>query len=471
MQKATLTDSALQKTLKKDKELLEKTRLPIITVSASYQEDLKGFHQLPEEDITPDIVYSRAHYSMALAVAVQAWENKINPEKAWVVDPTNYVAAQDWSSVTFTETVGKMLARTPLLKKLKDLADRFARNKLPILSSITPPLLYLTQDISRPILSLHIASGNILAELGKTTLQVVTDPHVREDYLNQAERENMYFLVFDQQTKLDFIAKAEELNKKINQNRIIVSGPPVDPRIIQNVQKKQIWQNTPKDPKPIKLCLTTGGLGTNKGELKTILDQLLPLLHQKPLPYQLLVYASTHLDFLKMVQELASKHNLTLNEIGGHDPAEFSHLADLAIPHSIKQHQPSLQNSPLSVIYHPQIVDANELLTHLAFPWADGFISKPSGDMAYDAVLSGSFLLTLQEWGEWEHNIRKIFEVEGVAKPAQVKNITEQLEILMTPTGQEPAWITQAMSKTKQLDPLFFSGTKNIVESYRKIAG
>jgi hypothetical protein len=170
-----------------------------------------------------------------------------------------------------------------------------------------------------------------------------------------------------------------------------------------------------------------------------------------------------------MAQHLARKYHLPLNEIGGHDPANFTHLADLVIPHSISSYQRSLKDAPLSIIYHPQIVDANELLTHLAFPWADGFISKPSGDMAYDAVASGSFLLTLQEWGEWEHNIRRIFVELGVAQKAQVKQIVAQLQQLQA-SQHQPTWITTAMSKTRQLDPLFTSGTKNIVKTYRKIA-
>ncbi|KUK79863.1 MAG: hypothetical protein XD95_0077 [Microgenomates bacterium 39_7] len=405
MQNSIFTDSDLQKTLKKDKELLEKTQLPIITVSSTYIEDLKGFHDLPEEDTAKDVVFSRAHYSMALAVAVQAWQDHIDPKKAWVVDPTNYVQAQEWSKIIFTETIGKTLARAPLLKKLKDLADRFARNKLPILASITPPLNYLTKNISQPILSLHIASGNILAAQGKQVVQMVTDPHVREDYLNEAERKNITFLVFDEKTKTDFIEKAVILNKKVDQDRVIVTGPPVDPRIVQFAQKKQIWQKG-----PLKMCITTGGLGTNKNEIKSLLDQLLPELRKKPSPYQVLVYAGTHFDIYKMVKQLAATHKVALNEIKSFDPANFKAGGKLSgLSNNHQTLHKTIKDNRLSIIYHPQIVDANELLTHLAFPWADGFISKPSGDMAYDAVASGSFLLTLKEWGEWEHNIRQIF--------------------------------------------------------------
>ena len=39
----------LANTFQKDKELFEKTAVPIITVSASFKEDLKGLHDLPEK--------------------------------------------------------------------------------------------------------------------------------------------------------------------------------------------------------------------------------------------------------------------------------------------------------------------------------------------------------------------------------------------------------------------------------------
>jgi len=44
---------------------------------------------------------------------------------------------------------------------------------------------------------------------------MITDPHVRADYLNEAERENVTFLVFDDKTKIDFLEKAAVLHKKV----------------------------------------------------------------------------------------------------------------------------------------------------------------------------------------------------------------------------------------------------------------
>ena len=176
-----LFDRALMRSRKLDKQFLENTRLPVITVSATFREDLKEMHGFHENEQIRDIVFSRAHYSMAVGIAVAAWGNKVDPDKAWIVDPTNYVSHDHWRSIVLTETIGKTLARHPFLKFLKDLVDRFGRGKLPILESITPPLLYLCQNIKKPILSLHIATGNILAAQGKKVIQVITDPHVRLD--------------------------------------------------------------------------------------------------------------------------------------------------------------------------------------------------------------------------------------------------------------------------------------------------
>ena len=115
-----LFDPYLVETFKKDRKFLETTKIPIITVSASYKEDLKKSHGFPNNDAIEDVVFSRAHYSMALGVAIKIWGEKIDAKKAWIVDPTNYVSHKNWSSIEITELVGKTLARHPLLKKIKD---------------------------------------------------------------------------------------------------------------------------------------------------------------------------------------------------------------------------------------------------------------------------------------------------------------------------------------------------------------
>jgi hypothetical protein len=435
-----LIDPTLQKALKQDRQSLLTTKIPIITVSASYKEDVKGMFGYPENETLQDVVFSRAHYSMAVGVAAAAWGKKMDPSKAWVVDPTNYVSAKNWKSIELTEDIGKVLARQPLLKKLKDFVDKFGRSKLPILSSITPPLLHLTADLDRPVLSFHIASGNILAEQGKTIVQMITDPHVREEYLNNVHRKNFYLLVFDENTKTEVLEKAKILDKKIDPKRVIVTGPPIDPRIISQRQNKRPWRNG-----PLKIAITTGGLGTNKKEIKKILEQLLPELRKRPHPYELLVYAGTHHDIYKMVLEMAAEAHVK--------------VADMTD-----------KKAKLRIIHHPQIVDANELLIKYGFPWADVFISKPSGDMAYDAVASGSALLTLAEWGEWEHNIREVFSQLGCARKAEVEHLVPQLQALTQAQGKTQSWLEQAMIATQKIDPLLISGAENILKAYRKIA-
>lgn len=434
-----LLDPNLVKVFKKDKEWLSQTEIPIVTVAGTMREDIKGWHGLVEDESVTDVVLSRAHFSMALAIATQAWGSQLNHRKAWLVDPTNYVSQDKWRSITLTETVGKVLARNPILKTVKDVIDRFGRQQLPILDSITPPLLYLTEGITKPILSLHVAAGNILLEHGKTVLQVITDPHVRYDYLTQIDNPKLTFCVFDQLTKDDLLEKVALLGKSIDPQRVVVTGPPIDPRVFAQRRKKRPWRSG-----KLNLCLTTGGLGTNKPEILELLEQLLPILRDNECSINLLVYCGTQQDLYTNCLDLARQNALTVGK-----------LEEL--------------QSNFRCIYHPQIVDANELLLTYGFPWADGFITKPSGDMAYDAVASGSFLLTLREWGEWESVIRERFEQQGIARPVVTDSILAQLNELMSAKGKSSSWIERAMLAAKKIPPRSINGTEAIIDAYSQL--
>lgn len=440
-----LLDANLAKTYALDRERLRQTKLPIVTVAGTFQEDLKRLYGLHESKGQNDVVFSRAHFSMAMGLAIQAWRetlqpnpdhltaSKLDPQKAWLVDPTNYVSWGDWRSVAITEEVGKLIARRPLLKIAKDFIDRFGRSKLPILDSITSPLLYLTEHVSQPIVSFHIAAGNILAGQGKKVIQVVTDPQVRPEYVLHANLPNTRYCVFDEATKLEFLEIAAMKKIAVHPDRVIVTGPPVDPRIVAARKDKIAWRNG-----PIRLCLATGGLGTNKGEIHQILQQLLPELRRQPAQYQVVVYAGTHGDIAQLVRELAHQEHIP---VGAN---RDTHAA-------------------LRILYHPQILEANELLIHYAFPWADGFLTKPSGDMAYDAVAAGCFLLTLKEWGIWEERIRQIFEQKEIAQVAEVSNIVGQLKKLRAATSGS-SWIETAMNHAFGIEKLFLLGDKKILD-------
>lgn len=433
-----LFDKFLIKTLRKDKELLEKTKIPTVTVSAAYREDLKRVHGYPTDDTIPDVVFSRAHYSMAAGIAVKAWGNKVDPNKMWVVDPTNYVSHKQWRSILLTEDIGKLLARNPSLKAIKDFIDRFGRAKLPILKSITPPLLHLTENIKYPILSLHIAAGNILIGQGKRVVQVITDPHVRDEYVFFADKDTALFCVFNEQTKTEFLEKAALMGKEANPDRVIVTGPPVDPRIVACREKKLPWRNG-----CLHLCLTTGGLGTNSKQMLQVVEQLIPRLKQKNCRFKLLVYASTHKDIRDEILRIAKENR-------------------------VKVGLKNDKKAELRVLYHPQLIDANEDLIKYAFPWAHGFITKPSGDMAYDAAASGSFILTLDEWGEWEEKIREVFEQKEISRVALTENIAAQLEVLTSAQGKAQSWVEKAMNNAQRIDPLFLHGAREIIEVVKK---
>ncbi len=434
-----LFDPLLVRAYAADKRYLEKTHIPIVTVSGTFREDVKDWHQLPADDIRRDIVFSRAHFSMALGVLRQAWGGTTDPTKAWMVDPTNYVAFSQYQSIAMTETIGKLIARLPLLQTVKAMIDKFGRSKLPILKSITPPLLFLTEEVKKPILSFHIAAGNLLLEQGKKVIQVITDPHVRPEYVKHADNENLSLCVFDQKTKDDAIELAGLSGQHLHASRVIVTGPPIDERILASRRYKAGWRSG-----PLHLCITTGGIGTNKPEIEQLLETILPQLRRQDCHLRLLIYAGTQTDIADLVKFLAKDQKVKINNL-------------------------SDAKGRLRLIYHPQLFNANELLIQYGFPWAHGFITKPSGDMAYDAVASGSFLLTLQEWGEWEHSVRAYFEQRGISREAVVDDFMDQITSLMSTKGQAQSWIERAMNATHRLEPEFYQGGKNIVKTYQDI--
>ncbi len=428
-----LPDKNLEKALAHDRERLTQTELPIVTVAGTFREDLKRLYGLPNNNTSPDTVFSRAHFSMAVAVATEVWGNRIQPDKAWLADPTNYVSAADWQKILLTELVGKTIARHTFLHKIKSFIDQFGRNKLPILDSITPPLLYLTEEITQPILSLHIAAGNILARQGKQVVQVVTDPHVRPEYIQNAELPNITFCVFDDRTQLEFFEVAAINHISVDPQRVIVTGPPIDPRIIAARDHKTPWRSG-----LLKLCISTGGLGTNSYEIRQVLTQLLPHLRREPCPYQLVLYAGTQKDIAEMGGRLAEENHVPVAEIGS-------------------------RRARFRIAYHPQILDANELLIKYIFPWADGLITKPSGDMAYDAVAAGCFLLTLSEWGIWEERIRELFEQRDIARRAETDQLITQLSLLQQAIRGR-SWIESAMNEALKIEKSFLKGSQKIIK-------
>jgi len=439
----TLLDSVTTDLLEGDRQLLKKTLFPIVTLSASFRDKVESQYDKEDGRNHPDVVFSRAHYSMALAVAIAAWgTKKARPERAWLVDPTNYVQREDWKKAASMELVGRILARSPVLNWVKqNVIDRYARSRLPITPAIQGPLLYLMEEVERPIISLHIETGNMLAQVGKEVIQVVTDPHVREDYLYQAQLPNIRFCVFDEATKKEFLEKADSMQKKVDQSRVIVTGSPIDPRVVsaRSAKEPHSWQR-----RELRILLTTGGLGTNKEELGRVLTSLLPLLRRrKHLPVQVVYYAGTNLDHKKMVQNIARAAEIPLGE--ANDPT-----------------------ARLRVLYADDLVDANSLLLSYGFPWADVVVAKPSGDMAYDAVAAGCALLLLKPWGEWEKVIAKNFIQQKVAQWAEGDEFALQIEQLAGFGEKRGArsvpWISAAIEKSLSLPRSQWSGAKRILE-------
>ncbi|MEI6690816.1 MAG: hypothetical protein WCL07_03660 [bacterium] len=427
----------LRKTAHEERHLLEAVQIPIVTVSATFKEELEAKFGEKIEGEVQDVTFSRAHYSMANALVVAATKNK---KTFWMIDPTNYVSAKDWPKILFTEKMGRLIARNPLLKEMKDLVDTRVRNQLPLTGAIRAPLEYVLGRVKRPIISLHYEAGNILIEQGHTVLQVVTDPHVRPQYVTHADNPKLSWCVFDAKTKAELIELAYIQGCIVDEKRVTITGCPVDPRIPIK-DKNQSTRGF--HYRPLRLAITTGGLGTNKGEIKSILDQLAPMLKKKEV--QIAAYAGVHEDFAAMFTEFAHDHNITIST---HDNEQAS----------------------FRIFQGSDIIDANELLLDYIFPWADGFISKPSGDMAYEAVTAGCFLLTLQPWGDWEENIRAYFEGLGVSVRVRHDDVIAQLHALTSaPIENNKTWVELALEKAQKLQKPLSQGAENILKVYSKI--
>ncbi len=429
---------SFMRTAHEERHLLETVQVPIVTVSATFKEELEErFGEDVPED-TQDVTFSRAHYSMANAVVVAATKKK---KTFWMIDPTNYVSAKDWPKIMFTERMGRLIARNSILKDLKDMVDTRIRNQLPLTAAIREPLTYVTGRISKPIISLHYEAGNILLENGHSVLQVVTDPHVRPQYLTHADNNKLTWAVFDAKTKAQLLELGYILGHKIKESRVHITGCPVDPRIKTKDRNKS---TKAFKKRPLRLAITTGGLGTNKKEIGTILTQLAPEIKKSKL--QIIAYAGVHEDFANMFHKFAKEHKIKL---GKNDD----------------------KNAPLRILRDDDIVGANELILDHVFPWADGFLTKPSGDMAYEAVTAGCFLLTLKPWGEWEESIRQYFEELGVSVPARTHDIVKQLEALSTVAVKDKKpWIELALERASKLQLPLSKGASNILRLHAKLS-
>mgnify|MGYP000566118893 CR=1 FL=1 len=422
----------LKTALVKEQELLSRAEVPVVTVSATYKKELSEKYEKPAQ-ARGDVVFSRAHYSMARAVVEAA--KRLN-QSSHLVDPTNFVSAKDWKTVQFTETVGKLMARFKVLKWLKDRIDTAARNKLPITEAIAKPLEFLTRDINRPVISLHYEVGNQLASWLRPVIQVVTDPHIRPQYLYALPSEQITYCVFDQATKKDLLKEAARQNRFINQDKIIITGPPVDPRISIVAKNKN---NLNKDS-VLNLAVCTGGLGTNLPEIKEVLTQLKSWL-RPPAKIRLFLYAGTHRHFRDYFEDYARELNVRVGDLNDKQAA-------------------------IRILYDDSIIDANENLIKYMFPWAEGVITKPSGDMAYEAAAAGCFLLFLESWGEWEENIQKRFIQRKIGYDLKVWRSFHQLKSLWSRGS-----LKEAMINAKKLPLIFRQGAENIVKAQQKQLG
>lgn len=431
-------DLQLKKALIAESHQLAKVEVPILTVSASFRKELSYEYQALPQTIG-DLIYSRAHYSMAEAVKRKAEQKHLT---AYVADPINYVTVKGWQKVSFTETVGKLIARNRCLKNIKEKLDRLIRGNSPISQPIVKPLQFLSQDINKPIICLHYEVANLLAA-NHQVICVVTDPHVRQEYLKTLPTQNAgqikktypSFAVFDQQTKSDFLSLAQQEGKFVDTKKIVVTGPPIDPRILR-------CRHTKKPPKnrPVRLAITTGGLGQNLKEIKNTIKPMVELL-KKPEKIQLFLFAGTHRDFRNFYEDFAQKNHIRIGDLDD-------------------------ESARLRILYEDSVIDANENLIEYVFDWADGVITKPSGDMAYDAVGAGCFVLFLDPWGEWEENIQERFVKQGLGYDINHQNFVDMFNKL-----SKKDFFQKAMKAAQNQPEIFYQGANNIVDLQQQLAG
>ena len=430
----------LKKALHEERHLLEEVDVPIVTVSATYRKELaKKYRSIVH---TPsDIIYSRAHYSMAEAVRRQALAMDLTSHLS---DPTNFVSHSDWKKVEMTQSVGRLVARSKFLKLLKDKMDKISRSKLPISQAIQKPLIYLTEKTSRPIISMHYETGKTLALRGKVVVQAITDPHVHDQYLSTlanigdpAENSpNITYAVFDEETKDLFFDLAKSFEKSVIDNQVVVTGPFVDPRICKIGENTKMFETG----KPVNLGITTGGIGTNLGEIKRVLESFAPLL-VPPEKIRLFLYAGIHKDFRNFFENYAQQNHI---RIGNLDDAE----------------------ARIRILHEDSVIDANENIIKYMFPWVHGIITKPSGDMTYDSAAAGCFTLFLAPWGVQEEYVQSRFQKLDIGIDLDTDNAHDHFQKLLL-DGK----LKNAVNQTQNLPSNFREGCKNLINLQQKLSG
>lgn len=414
----------LRKALLAEKKKLEEVDVPVITVSASFRKEIVEKYEV-NLGSKGEIIFSRGHYSEAMAVVEAAKRKGLS---SYLVDPMNFVSIKDWGKLEFTEDIGELTARYDLLAKLKRVAEQLLRGKLPVSEAVKPVVLELIENIKVPIVSGHYEVGNVIAQTDKKVVQMVTDPHVSDPYLKVSDEENVSWVVFDEGTKNQFVDKVKKKNKSVNEKMIKVTGPGINPKIL-DVGKKG---KTLDDERPLRLGITTGGLGTNRGEIKKVLDNLVPFI-EEPEKIQLFLYSSTHRDFRDIFEKFANENNIRIGDLDN-------------------------EEAKLRVLHEDSMVDGNRNLIDHMFPWVDGVITKPSGDMAYDVLGSGAFGLYLDPWGRWEETVKsRMFEF-GVGKKLDIEKAGEEI-MKMRKEGELSKMMDKANKWAQNSD-----GAKEIVE-------
>ena len=133
------------------------------------REDIKGWYGADRERNYHWCRSSRAHFDGTI-VATQAWDGTVN-QKAWLVDPTNFTQDQ-WKSIKAHWSDWQNLARNPMLKWLKMMIG-YVWTEIAYIRFYYPPLLYLTENITKPICRFMWLRAIFYSSMAKTVLQTI----------------------------------------------------------------------------------------------------------------------------------------------------------------------------------------------------------------------------------------------------------------------------------------------------------
>ncbi len=369
---------------------------------------------------------SRAHATIAQSVA-----QVLNGATDVYVDVLQYVNNRDFLKFEKLARRAKRVASSPRLHDVYNRYSPLIRRIVNPDKKVQPVVDYFAKSIASrgdntPVITTHYSVGNALLESlkargdGRSVVHYVTDPsHIHTQYLKHKDDPRTHYFVFDKAT-----ASALE-DAGVDADKISVTGfsthPDLSPAEARSVADRKL-----------RVGIFTGGVGTNRAEIETIVQNF------NPENQQLVVYCGTHTDIMESSLGLVSR-NLRTKIV----PAQNFQESDIGDEHIVFVVGTSLEGA----------VPAS----YKVLNWSDVVATKPSGDIAIEAVLSGHPVIPLSHWGVQEDVIDDMLHAYGATIDIpDLKNIGAILSTLQT-SGLMQDQIDQ-LREELLTRPLFESG-------------